>query len=92
MSSPVPTTSVTRRGRQQSKGPRRPSNKSPFTVRAARCEQLEETLEAQAVSLTQKEALIEGQGCALLSAEATLVAAKAKIDRGRKHVMGKCQD
>ena len=47
-------------------------NVEVLTARAARCEQLEETLEAQVVSLTQKEALIEGQGNALLSAEATL--------------------
>jgi len=34
----------------------------------ARAAQQEETLEAQAISLMQKDALIEGQGNALLSA------------------------
>ena len=56
----------------------------------ARAAQLEETLEAQAISLTQKEALIEGQGNALLSAEAALKAARAEIDKGTKRIAGKC--
>ena len=65
-------------------------NVEALTARAARCEQLEETLEAQALSLTQKEALIEGQGNALLSAEAALKAARAELDEGRKCIAGKC--
>ena len=65
-------------------------NVEALTTRVARCEQLEETLEAQALSLTQKEALIEGQGNALLSAEASLKAARAELDEGRKHITGKC--
>ena len=65
-------------------------NIEALTARAARCEQLEETLEAQVVSLTQKEALIEGQGNALLNAEAALKAAWAEIDEGRKRIAGKC--
>ena len=56
----------------------------------ARAAQLEETLEAQAVSLTQKEALIEGQGNAHLTAETTLTAARAEIEEGRKCIAGKC--
>jgi hypothetical protein len=42
----------------------------------ARAAQQEETLEVQAISITQKDALIKGQGNALLSAEA----ARAEID------------
>jgi len=56
----------------------------------ARAAQWEETLEAQAISLTRKDALIEGQGNALLSTEAALKAARAEIDQGRKCIMGKC--
>jgi len=37
----------------------------------------------------QKEALIEEQGNALLSAEAVLKAARAEIDEGRKRIEGK---
>jgi len=65
-------------------------NVEALTARAARCEQLEETLEAQAVFLTQKEAVIDGQGNAVLSAEAALKAAWAEIDQGRKRIAGKC--
>jgi len=61
-----------------------------LTTSAAWCEQLEETLEAQAISITQKDILIDGQGNALLSAEAALKAAWAEIDQGRKRVTGKC--
>ena len=45
-------------------------------ARAAQCARLEETRDAQAVSLTEKEALIERQGNALLTAETALTAAK----------------
>ena len=55
-------------------------------VRAA---QLEEAREAHAISLAQ-EVLIEGQGNALLTAEATLTAARAEIEDGRKCIAGKC--
>ena len=48
------------------------------------------TLEAQAISLTRKDALIEGQGNALLSTEAALKAPQPEIDQGRKRIMGKC--
>jgi hypothetical protein len=57
-------------------------------VRAA---QLEEARKAHAVSLAQKEVLIEGQGNALLTAEATLTAARAEIEEGRKCIVSKCR-
>ena len=53
-------------------------------VRAAQCARLEEARDAQAVSLTDKEALIERQESAILTAEITLTAAKAEIEEGRK--------
>jgi len=56
----------------------------------ARVAQLEEAHEAQAVSLMEKEALIEGQGAALLTAKAAITAARAEIDEGRKCIVGKC--
>ena len=58
----------------------------------ARVAQLEEVHEPQAVSLTEKETLIEGQRNALLTAETTLTAAKAGIEEGRKCIAGKCRD
>ena len=58
----------------------------------ARVAQLEEAREAQATSLTEKEALIEGQRNALLTAEMTLTAANAEIEEGRKCIAGKYQD
>ena len=58
-------------------------------ARAAQCEQLQKTLEAQAVSLTEKEALIERQGSAILTTKITLTAAKAEIEEGRKCIAGK---
>ena len=51
-------------------------------MRAAQCEQLQKTLEAQAVSLTEKEALIERQGNAILTAEITLTVANAELEEG----------
>ena len=57
-----------------------------------RVAQLEEAREAQAVSLTEKEALIEGQRNALLTAEMTLIATNAEIEEGRKCIAGKYQD
>jgi len=58
-------------------------------VRAAQCARLEEARDAQAVSLTDKEALIERQESAILTAEITLTAAKAEIEEGRKCIAGK---
>ena len=58
-----------------------------LTERAA---QLEEAHEAQAVSLAEKEVLIEGQGNTLLTAEANLTAARAEIEEERKCIAGKC--
>ena len=58
-------------------------------ARAAQCARLEETRDAQAVSLMEKETLIERQGNALLTAETTLTAAKAEIEEGRKCIAGK---
>ena len=55
----------------------------------ARVAQLEEVHEPQAVSLTEKETLIEGQRNALLTAETTLTAANAEIEEGRKSIAGK---
>ena len=55
----------------------------------ARVAQLEETREAQAASLAQKEAQIESQGNAILAAETTLTAANAGIEEGRKCIAGK---
>ena len=55
----------------------------------AQCARLEETRKAQAVSLTEKEALIEKQGNAILTAEITLTAANAEIEEGRKSIAGK---
>ena len=60
-----------------------------LTAREAQCDQLEETLEVHAISLTRKNALIEGQGEALLRTETALQAAWAEIDQGRKRIEGK---
>ena len=57
-------------------------------ARAAQCARLEETRDAQAISLTEKEALIKRQGNALLTAETTLTTAKAEIEEGRKCIAG----
>jgi hypothetical protein len=59
-------------------------------ARAAQCALLEETRNAQAVSLTEKEALIERQENAILTAKTTLTATKAEIEEGRKCIAGKC--
>jgi hypothetical protein len=61
-----------------------------LTARAARCQQQEETLEAMTITLKQRDALIEGQGAALHSAETALKAAQAELDEGRKRTKGKC--
>ena len=53
---------------------------------------LEEVHEPQAVSLMEKETLIEGQRNALLTAETTLTAVKAGIEEGRKCIACKCRD
>jgi hypothetical protein len=53
-------------------------------------QQQEELLEAQTISLTQANALVEGQGAAILHAETALRAARAEIDQGWKHVEGTC--
>ena len=58
-------------------------------ARAVQCARLEEARDAQAVSLTEKEALIEMQGNALLTAETALTAPKADIEEGRKCIAGK---
>ena len=58
-------------------------------ARAAQCARLEEARDAQAVSLTEKEALIERQENAILTAEITLIAVKAEIAEGRKCIAGK---
>jgi hypothetical protein len=58
-------------------------------ARAAQCAKLEKTREAQAVSLTEKSALIERQGNAILTAETTLTAANAEIEEGRKCLASK---
>jgi phage host-nuclease inhibitor protein Gam len=58
----------------------------------ARCQQLEGTLEEQTISLTEKSALAEGQGEAILRAEAGLKAAWEEIDAERKCVAGKYRD
>ena len=58
-------------------------------MRVAQCARLEETRDAQAASLTEKEALIERQGNALLTVETTLTAAKAEIEEGRKCIVVK---
>ena len=58
-------------------------------ARAAQCEQLQETLEAQAVSLTEKETLIEMQGNVILTAEITLTTTNEEIEEGRKSITGK---
>ena len=57
----------------------------------AQCKQLQKTLEAQAVSLTEKVALVEGQREAILRAETALQAARAEIDQG-KRVEGAYED
>ena len=66
---------------------------------AALCEQVEaltaqrqeqeELLEARTISLTQANALAEGQGEAILRAESALQATLAEIDQGRRCVTGK---
>ena len=61
-------------------------------VRAAQCGWLEEARDAQAVSLTEMEALIERQENAILTAEITLTAANAELEEGRKCIAGKYQD
>ena len=53
-------------------------------ARAAQCARLDEAQDAQAVSLTEKEALIERQESAFLTAGITLTAVKAEIEEGRK--------
>ena len=58
-------------------------------MRAAQCGWLEEARDAQAVSLTEMEALIERQENAILTAEITLTATKAEIEEGRKSIAGK---
>ena len=58
-------------------------------VRAAQCARLEEARDAQAVSLTEKEALIERQENAILTTEITLTAANVEIKEGRKSIVGK---
>ena len=58
-------------------------------ARTAQCARLEEARDAQAISLTEKEALIERQECAILTAGITLTAAKAEIEEGRKCIAGK---
>ena len=58
-------------------------------ARVAQCEQLQKTLEAQAVSLTDKEALIERQGNTILTAEITLTTTNEEIEEGRKSITGK---
>jgi hypothetical protein len=58
-------------------------------ARVAQCARLEEALDAQAVSLTEKEALIERQESAILTAGIILTAAKAEIEEGRKCIVGK---
>lgn len=58
-------------------------------ARAAQCARLEEARDAQVVSLTEKEALIERQESAILTAEITLTAAKAEIEEERKCIAGK---
>ena len=58
-------------------------------VRAAQSAQLEEARDAQAIFLTEKEALIERQENAILTAEITLTAANAEIKKGRKSITGK---
>ena len=57
-------------------------------MRTAQCEQLQKTLEAQAVSLTEKEALIERQESAILTVEIALTAASAEIEEGEKCIVG----
>ena len=58
-------------------------------ARAAQCAKLEETHKVQAISLTEKEALIERQESAILTAEITLTAANAELEEGRKCIAGK---
>ena len=57
-------------------------------ARAAQCARLDEAQDAQAVSLTEKEALIERQESAILTAEITLTAANTEIEEGRKSIAG----
>ena len=54
----------------------------------AQCQQQQELLEAETISLTQANALAEGQGAAILRAETAPKAARAEIDQGRKRVEG----
>ena len=58
-------------------------------VRAAQCAQLEEARDAQAIFLTEKEALIERQESAILAADITLTASMPEIEEGRKCIAGK---
>ena len=58
-------------------------------ARAAQCAKLEETHKVQAISLTEKEALIERQGNAILTTETTLTAVNAEIEEERKCIVVK---
>ena len=58
----------------------------------AQCQQQQELLEVETISLTQANALAEGQGEAILCADSALQAARAEIDQGRRCVAGKYRD